>query len=278
MVNRCIRVERATRREPRNEPYRARLARRPGAVSPDRGCRAARMAARLTYRQVRLDRLVDRWTAKGSLPPCLGWLQNEMGIAVTIDRPEIRWRASGLGRPGLVAQMTVPSLATRLAIGIETPLAHAIVDRLLGFDRPFAQSRLQLTPVEWGVWTLLFVRAISSFDTERQADDHQKPDIAANLRPGEVTLDRVGPDPFDPSGLGSIVTVRWPVRIGDVAGRRGSGCQSRWLDNGRPRRRVHPLATRLRPHVPAKSLGPANRYAAHCHETWRAAGEPRPEW
>ena len=33
-----------------------------------------------------------------------------------------------------------------------------------------------------------------------------------------MTLDRVGPDPFDPSGLGSIVTVRWPIRIGNIAG------------------------------------------------------------
>jgi flagellar motor switch protein FliN len=173
---------------------------------------------RLSYRQVALQRGLDRWAGSGSLPSRLGWLQDEMGIAVEIDRPEIRWRASGLGRAGLVAQMSVPRLATRLAMAIETPLAHAVVDRLLGFDRPFAQSRLQLTPVEWGVWTFLFVRAISSFDTEPAADSRQTPETAANMNPGDVTLERVGPDPFDPSGLGSIVTVRWPVRIADVAG------------------------------------------------------------
>ena len=33
-----------------------------------------------------------------------------------------------------------------------------------------------------------------------------------------LSLDRVGPDPFDPAGLGPIVTVRWPVRVGTVAG------------------------------------------------------------
>jgi type III secretion system YscQ/HrcQ family protein len=33
-----------------------------------------------------------------------------------------------------------------------------------------------------------------------------------------LTLDRVGPDPFDPAGLGPIVTVRWSARVGTVAG------------------------------------------------------------
>ena len=55
--------------------------------------------------------------------------------------------------------MTDARLGTRLAIGIEIPLAHTIVDRLLGFDRSFGESRLQLSPAEWGVWTFLFLRA-----------------------------------------------------------------------------------------------------------------------
>jgi flagellar motor switch protein FliN len=173
---------------------------------------------RLSHRQVSLERRLERWACNGSLPARLGWLQNEMGIPVAIDRPEILWRASGLGRAGLVAQMTVSRLATRLAMGIEISLAHAVVDRLLGFDRTFAQSRLQLTPVEWGVCTFLFVRAIRSFAPEGGPDSRPSPDIAGDLSPGELTLDRVGPDPFDPTGLGSIVTVRWPVRIGNVAG------------------------------------------------------------
>ena len=140
------------------------------------------------------------------------------GIPIAIDRPEILWRASGLGRAGLVAQMTAPRLATRLAIGIETPLAHAIVDRLLGFDRSFAESRLQLTPVEWGVWTFLFLRALEFVRRRTRAEFSTERGHRCHLSPGDLTLDRVGPDPFDPSGLGSIVTVRWPVRIGDVAG------------------------------------------------------------
>ena len=69
-----------------------------------------------------------------------------------------------------------------------------------------------------GHMDILFVCAIGSSDPEGQPDSRQNPDIAGSLGPGDLILDRVGPDPFDPSGLGSIVTVRWPVRIGDVAG------------------------------------------------------------
>ena len=74
------------------------------------------------------------------------------------------WRASGLGRPGLIIQLTAPRLGTRLALGIEIPLVHHFVDRLLGFDRPFAQSRLQITPVEWGIWSFLVLRVLDSLD------------------------------------------------------------------------------------------------------------------
>ena len=46
-----------------------------------------------------------------------------MGVPIAIDRPEILWRASGLGRAGLVAQLTAPRLASRLGgSGIEMPL------------------------------------------------------------------------------------------------------------------------------------------------------------
>jgi flagellar motor switch protein FliN len=138
---------------------------------------------------------------------------------IAADRPEVHWRAAGLARAGLVAQLTVPRLATRAALGIETPLAHAVVDRLLGFDRPFAESRLQITPVEWGVWTFLILRALGTSDSETRASHA---DIAENdpasSGPGDLSLDRVGPDPFDPAGLGTIVTVRWPLRIGAAAG------------------------------------------------------------
>ena len=70
----------------------------------------------------------------------------------------------GTGRAGLVAHMAAPRWRSHRGGHRETPLAHTIVDRLLGFDRAFAETRLQLTPVEWGVWTFLFLRVLDSFD------------------------------------------------------------------------------------------------------------------
>ena len=42
-------------------------------------------------------------------------------------------------------------------------------------------------------------------------------------RPGplgewDLVLDRVGPEPFTSEGLGSLVTLRWPVTVGDLTG------------------------------------------------------------
>jgi flagellar motor switch protein FliN len=172
---------------------------------------------RVTHRQLALERCLERFTRDGGLPLPLDWLKNEIGVPIEVGRPEIRWRASGLGRPGLVAQMTASRLATRLAIGVEIPLAHTVVDHLLGFDRTFAENRLQLTPVEWGVWTFLFLRALDSFDPRQSLVNPRDSVTAGQLDAGELAFDRVSPDAFDPSSLGSIVTVRWPVRIGTVA-------------------------------------------------------------
>jgi type III secretion system YscQ/HrcQ family protein len=102
-------------------------------------------------------------------------------------------------------------------LGIEIPLAHSIVDRMLGFDRPFAESRLQLTPVEWGVWSFLVLRALDRLDPSASQAQANRPADPMLAEPGGLTLDRVGPDPFDPTGLGSIVTIRWPIRAGNVA-------------------------------------------------------------
>jgi flagellar motor switch protein FliN len=173
---------------------------------------------RLSARQVRLERWLAGWTRDDRLPPALEWLEVGCGGAVGVDRPEVFWRASGLNRPGMIAHLTVPRLATRLAIGIENALAHAVVDRLLGFDRAFAESRLQLTPVEWGIWTFLILRAVDGLDSPVAADQPPAADGSRAVGPGDLRLDRAGPDPFDPSGLGAIVTVRWGVQIGTVSG------------------------------------------------------------
>jgi type III secretion system YscQ/HrcQ family protein len=173
---------------------------------------------RLLSRQVRLERILSRFSEAGKLPPALSWFEKATGNAIAVDRPEVLWRASGVARPSLVAQLTAPRLATHLGLGIEVPLAHAIVDRLLGFDRPMGEGRLQLTPVEWGVWTFLILRALESWDARSARGGKEIPADPSLLSARDLTLDRVGPGPFEPVGLSSVVTIRWPVRVGEVAG------------------------------------------------------------
>lgn len=172
---------------------------------------------RLRLAEVRLERRLRFWNPEGRPNRSLKWLERGTGTTVRIERAEILWRASGVGRPGLIVQLAVPRLGTRIAIGVEIPLAHHIVDRMLGFDRPFAESRLQITPVEWGIWSFLILRALDSLDADAagQIDRHGDPGW---LRPADITLDRVSPDAFETTALGSIVTIRWAVHVGSVSG------------------------------------------------------------
>ena len=214
--------------------------------------------------------------------------------AISVKRPEILWRAAGLNRPGLIAQLTAPRLATRLAIGIENAPAHAIVDRLLGFDRAFAESRLQLTPVEWGVWTFLILRSLDALDTGPPSDRERLSDgllatssVGKMTLPGgydrwfgldDLTLDRVGPDPFDPSGLGPIVTVRWAVRVGRTVGSPcGSGCPNWWSSAGWNRRRRSLRLGPSRATDRTRRAAPMSRNIRSDAESSQANGGPRPD-
>src|SRR5271157_4430304 len=172
---------------------------------------------RISPRQARLEEWLARWTGEETVPHWLNWIRGGLKQTPEIGRPEIVWRASGLGRPGLIAQFRWPRLHTRLALGLEVPLAHAVVDHLLGYDRPFAESRLQLTPVEWGVWTYLVVRSLEEFERASQGDPGHGT-IAAPADRSSLVLDRVGPDPFDPAGLGAVVTLRSSIRVGSTVG------------------------------------------------------------
>jgi flagellar motor switch protein FliN len=188
------------------------------ASAPARDAGPFGWLSRQSHRQIRLENRLARWCPDGGLPPSLDWLGAEIGTRVAFERPEILYRASGLGRPGLVVQLAIPQLRTRMALGIEIPLAHAIVDRLLGFDRSFGESRLQLTPVEWGVWTFLILRALESLGSRETSGVASSAGTARLVGPEDLTLDRVGPDSFDPDGLGTLVTVRWTARVGTVTG------------------------------------------------------------
>jgi type III secretion system YscQ/HrcQ family protein len=163
---------------------------------------------RLSLYQARLETRLSRLGPGAGLGRALGWLSGSLGTDVEVGLPEVLWRPSGLRRAGLVAQLTWPRLATRLAVWVETPVAHAVVDRLLGFDRLPAEGRLPLSPVEWGVLTYVLAETL-----RRRTSEGPCP-----LGAFDPTLDRVGPDPLDTTGLGRLVTVRWPVRLGEVDG------------------------------------------------------------
>lgn len=161
----------------------------------------------LSRRQVQLEARLGRVAARAEVTSALAWLVEAIGASVRFDQPEVVWRASGLQRPGVMAQLSWPRLASRLGLGIENPVAHAVVDRLLGYERLPEEGRLQVTPVEWGILTFAVAETLARLE--------EKPGA---LGPWDLTLDRVGPDPFNPAGLGSVVTFIWTVRIGSTAG------------------------------------------------------------
>jgi len=174
--------------------------------------------ARITGDQLWLERACIPWSQGRQLPRPLRWLDRWAGSSIELSTPEILWRGSGLKRAGLVAQFSAPRLSTHLAVGVETPFAHALIDVLLGYDRPLGDSRLQLTPVEWGLWSFLMLRALDALDSSFRGARGAVLGNPALLQFGDLVLDRVGPDPFDTEGLGSIVTLRFVARVAGTSG------------------------------------------------------------
>jgi len=161
----------------------------------------------LTRRQVLLARRLGPGGSRLRPDAVLAGLAEILGGGIAVDRFEVHWRGSGLRRPGAIAQLTWPRMASRIGLGIEPSLAHAVVDRLLGFERSPAEGRLQVTPVEWGILSFVIARGLDRLD--------RRP---GPLGPWDLAVDRVGPDPFDADGLGPIVTWRWRVKVGATAG------------------------------------------------------------
>jgi flagellar motor switch protein FliN len=158
---------------------------------------------RVGSRQAAVERLIRRAIAGGeSLAEAI-----VPDLPITFGARETIWRAAGLNRPGVIAHLAWPRLDARLALGVETPLAHAVADHLLGFTRLAAEGHRQVTPVEWGILSFVFARALDRLDA------HPGPFGA-----WDITIDRVGPDPFDPGGLGTMITWRWPARLGAFSG------------------------------------------------------------
>ena len=138
----------------------------------------------------RLDRRRLRLGQRLGAGAPIGSVAGLLAEGLSADRFEVSWRAAGLKRPGVIAQLSWPRLATRVGLGIEPPLAHALVDRLLGFERLPAEGRLQVTPVEWGILSFVVARA------PRPA----RRGSTGPLGPWDLAVDRLGPDPFDPLG------------------------------------------------------------------------------
>jgi type III secretion system YscQ/HrcQ family protein len=139
-------------------------------------------------------------SAVASLSHALEWLTAPLGASLVIGPMEVLPRVSGLKRPGAIAQIVCPARGTRLGLGLETSLAHALVDRSLGHVRGPGADRLQITPVEFGVLTYMAARVLAELRR------HGGPDLL---------LDRLGPVPMAVDGLGPMLTLRWIVRVAD---------------------------------------------------------------
>jgi type III secretion system YscQ/HrcQ family protein len=176
-----------------------------GAGAPRLGAIASRLAGSL-----------GRGGGGSAVAALLEPLTAPVGLDVRVGPPEVLDRPAGLTRPGVVAQLAWPRLGMRVGLGIEVPLAHALVDALLGFDRRPGEERLQVTPVEWGVLTFALARALGRL-AERPGP----------LGEWDLLLDRAGPEPFAVEGLGRVLTVRWPIRLGAT-----EGSARLWLPTG----------------------------------------------
>lgn len=183
---------------------------------------------RLSSRQARFEARMRRLESGGWVREAFARLAGPGAAATEVGRPEVQWRAAGLRRTGVVVQLGWPRLAARVAVGFDSAIAHAVVDRLLGFDRTPAEGRLSVSPVEWGVLTYAAADAL-----DRLTSGPRGP-----LGVWDLTIDRVGPDPFDAAGLGRVVTLRWPVRVGAAAGSirlwLPETVVARWLAGERP--------------------------------------------
>ncbi len=163
---------------------------------------------KLTSRQVKLTSRLSRLGKNQGPGQAIEWLSSAVGTAVETGTPDVVWRASGLRRSGMIAELHWPRLSTRLAFGLATPLAHAVVDRLLGFHRLPEEERLPISPVEWGILTYVVAESLNRL--------FKLP--AGPFGAWDATIERVGPDPFDIEGLGRVVTLRWPITLGSIRG------------------------------------------------------------
>jgi flagellar motor switch protein FliN len=157
---------------------------------------------RVSARVERIERLIRRIGDPATLVR-----QLFPGVPILVGSTDLTIRLAGQNRPGVIAHLAWPRLDARVGFAFETPIAHAIVDHMLGFERLPAEMHRQVTPVEFGIMTFLLARALDRLDA--------KP---GPLGPWDFTIDRVGTDPFSDRDLGEIVTWRWSIQIGNTKG------------------------------------------------------------
>ena len=163
---------------------------------------------RLVSRHVRLEERLARLSQVDGLGGALAWLSVPLGTDVTIGAPEIRWKTTGLTRAGVVFQLGWPRLATRVGIGLDANIA-ACRRRPTSWVRSVAERRPPRRDAR-GMGHLDLMSSPKRSDGSLPA--------RGPLGVWDLSIDRVGPDPFDAAGLGRIVTLRWPLILGAVEG------------------------------------------------------------
>ena len=156
----------------------------------------------ITGREARLAQAIRSAAWQGPITQGLGWLAEFLGDALEVGEVGYLETLSGLKRPGVIAQVRSPSHQVTLGLHLETTLAHALVDRLLGYERADGEQRLQVTPVEWGILTFALARCLNEVEGPSSLSD--------------LILERVGPESFRPEASLSYLTLLWPVRLGEV--------------------------------------------------------------
>lgn len=156
----------------------------------------------ISGREARLAQAIRSASWQGPITQGLGWLSEFLGYAIEVGEVGYLDTLSGLKRPGVIAQVRSPAHQVTLGLHLETTLAHALVDRLLGYDRADGEQRLQVTPVEWGILTYALARCLNEIEGPSALSD--------------LILERVGPESFRPEASLSYLTLLWPVRLGEV--------------------------------------------------------------
>lgn len=134
----------------------------------------------------------------------VAWITDHLGTALEIGGCEWSFELVGSPEAGVTARVSRSGGSSPVGLGLEMPLAHTLIDALLGSPRNPGAERRQFTPVEWGLLTYIFGKCVARLNTLR----------------GHLAwrVDQVGQEAFQPDDPGSYLTLRWPIRLSEVVG------------------------------------------------------------